>query len=54
MQIRDGAKFDKDHFLVPHHYAESVDSILIPHGLVIDRVQKLAADIRMDYDKGGK
>jgi len=35
-----------DHFLVPHHYHETIDSILIPHGVIMDRVEKLAADIR--------
>ncbi len=26
-------------------------SVLIPHGMVVDRVDKLAADIRLDYPR---
>jgi hypoxanthine phosphoribosyltransferase len=48
--IGDDATFDKAQFLVPHHYLDSVDSVLIPKGLIEDRVEKLAQDIRHAYD----
>jgi len=31
-----------DHFVIPQHYQQDVDSILIPHGMIQDRIQKLA------------
>ncbi|ORX99920.1 hypoxanthine phosphoribosyltransferase [Basidiobolus meristosporus CBS 931.73] len=31
-----------DHFVVPQHYEKDVESILIPHGMIKDRIQKLA------------
>jgi hypoxanthine phosphoribosyltransferase len=36
-------------FCIPPHYRDSVESVLIPHGLVRDRVMRLASDIRSDY-----
>lgn len=47
--IEDGESTPKELFLIPPHYVDCVESVLIPHGLVIDRVQRLAADIRADY-----
>ncbi|KAJ3096388.1 hypoxanthine phosphoribosyltransferase 1 [Phlyctochytrium planicorne] len=35
-------------FLIPSHYSEDVESVLIPHGLIRDRVEKLAHDIASD------
>eukprot|EP00903_Cladosiphon_okamuranus_P009348 g8914.t1 len=49
MVIQDQDGFSLDMFAVPHHYKDDVSKILIPHGLVIDRIQKLAKDIRHDY-----
>lgn len=39
----------KELFVIPEHYRESIESVLIPHGFVVDRASKLAADIREDY-----
>ena len=39
-----------DHFLIPNHYKGSVSSILISHGTIMDRVEKLALDIRQAYE----
>ena len=39
----------KDHFLIPNHYQDCVSTVLISHGMIMDRVQKLAADIRAAY-----
>ncbi|CAN0060609.1 unnamed protein product, partial [Sphacelaria rigidula] len=47
--IEDDQSFPVEHFAVPHHYKDSVSEILIPRGLVLDRIQKLAKDIREDY-----
>ena len=39
-----------DHFVIPHHYEKDVESILIPHGMILDRIQKLAKLIVQDCD----
>ena len=39
----------KDFFCIPPHYQDCVESVLIPHGMVLDRVERLAQDIREDY-----
>lgn len=49
MVIQDQDGFSLDMFAVPNHYKNDVKEIMIPHGLVIDRIQKLAKDIRHDY-----
>lgn len=41
--------FSKDLFLVPSHYANDVHSVLIPRGLAVDRIAKLAIDIKEIY-----
>ncbi len=41
--------FSKEVFAIPPHYYDSVESVLIPHGLIVDRVVRLAQDIREDY-----
>lgn len=38
-----------EYFCIPPHYVDYLESVLIPHGLVLDRVQRLATDIREDY-----
>ena len=48
--MEDDATYDKSQFLVPHHYLTSIESVLIPKGLIEDRVEKLAQDIRNVYD----
>ncbi|CEG78313.1 Putative Hypoxanthine phosphoribosyltransferase [Rhizopus microsporus] len=34
--------YSLNHFVIPHHYEKDVSSILIPHGVIMDRVNKLA------------
>ncbi|KAI8079022.1 phosphoribosyltransferase-like protein, partial [Gilbertella persicaria] len=34
--------YSLDHFVIPTHYEKDVSSILIPHGVIMDRVNKLA------------
>lgn len=41
--------YDVSLFALPRHYTESVKNILIPHGLIIDRVEKMAVDILNAY-----
>jgi hypoxanthine phosphoribosyltransferase len=41
--------FDKEHFLVPDHYKDDIQSIMIPNGMVKDRIEKLAMDIYETY-----
>lgn len=49
VQIEEHSSFSLDHFAIPHHYKDDVKEIMIPYGLVNDRIQKLAKDIREDY-----
>ncbi|KAF7729469.1 hypoxanthine phosphoribosyltransferase 1 [Apophysomyces ossiformis] len=35
-------RYSLDHFVIPNHYEEDVSSILIPHGVIMDRINKLA------------
>ncbi|OMJ12123.1 Hypoxanthine-guanine phosphoribosyltransferase [Smittium culicis] len=39
-----------EHFNIPMHYQEDVSSILIPHGLILDRIEKLAKMIISQYN----
>ncbi|KAI8988566.1 phosphoribosyltransferase-like protein [Mycotypha africana] len=34
--------YSMDHFVIPHHYEKDISSILIPHGVIMDRIKKLA------------
>ena len=40
--------YNTELFCIPSHYADLVDKVLIPVGMVQDRVEKLAADIFSD------
>ncbi|KAJ2504581.1 hypothetical protein H4217_009377, partial [Coemansia sp. RSA 1939] len=46
----DKFKYQIDHFVIPGHYKDDVESILIPHGLIMDRIAKLAQIIASEYD----
>jgi hypothetical protein len=37
IDIQDNSIYSLYHFCIPDHYQDDVESILIPHGLVIDR-----------------
>jgi hypoxanthine phosphoribosyltransferase len=39
-----------DHYYIPEHYRDTLDNILINHGTIVDRVEKLAYDITQDYN----
>ncbi|KAI8611065.1 phosphoribosyltransferase-like protein [Chytriomyces sp. MP71] len=40
----------KEAFVIPHHYYDDVESVLIPHGLILNRIDKLAQDIANDSE----
>lgn len=47
--IRDDDEgFCKDSFCVPSHFATCIDSILIPGGIIRDRIERMACDIASD------
>ncbi|KAJ3120927.1 hypoxanthine phosphoribosyltransferase 1 [Nowakowskiella sp. JEL0407] len=39
-----------NHFIIPTHYENDLESVLIPHGLILDRVEKLAQLIAKDTE----
>jgi len=47
--IADGVTYSLEHFSLPPQYKDFLSSVLLPHGLVVDRVEKLAEDIRAAY-----
>jgi hypoxanthine phosphoribosyltransferase len=36
--------YDLEHFLIPKHYKKCVDKVMIPHGMVQDRLHRMAYD----------
>eukprot|EP00062_Callorhinchus_milii_P023076 gi/632981534/ref/XP_007907647.1/ PREDICTED: hypoxanthine-guanine phosphoribosyltransferase-like isoform X2 [Callorhinchus milii] len=40
--------YDPDLFCIPKHYAEDLERVFIPHGLIMDRTERLARDIMRD------
>ncbi|PFH34423.1 hypoxanthine-xanthine-guanine phosphoribosyl transferase HXGPRT [Besnoitia besnoiti] len=49
MFIPDDALYKAEDFLVPSHYKPYIEKILLPNGLVRDKVEKLAFDIHKCY-----
>lgn len=49
MMVEDEAGYDKRQLLIPKHYRDDIDRVLIPRGIVLDRIEKLAVDIRETY-----
>jgi hypoxanthine phosphoribosyltransferase len=47
--VADGTTYSLEHFALPAAYKGYLSSVLLPHGLVVDRVEKLAADICAAY-----
>ena len=37
--------YDLDLFCIPSHYAEDLEKVFIPHGLIMDRTERLARDV---------
>jgi hypoxanthine phosphoribosyltransferase len=48
--IDDDIRIELEHYYVPPHYQAYLSHILIPHGNIVDRVEKLAYDIHHDYN----
>jgi hypothetical protein len=46
--VEDDVRFEKEHFVMPKHYQDSLGYILMPKGLVNDRIEKLAMEIRRE------
>lgn len=49
MVISDNAVYDAKDFVVPEAFSPYVEKILLPRGLIVDRVDKLAQSIRKFY-----
>jgi hypoxanthine phosphoribosyltransferase len=47
--IDDNFEVKSEHFYIPAHYQDTLQCLLIPHGTIVDRVEKLAFDINQDY-----
>ena len=47
--IPDDYQLPVDSFLIPPQYQPYLSHVLLPHGTIIDRIEKLAADIRDDH-----
>lgn len=47
--VPDDENIPLEHFYVPAHYAGTLKSLLVPHGVVSDRIEKIAHDIVQDY-----
>eukprot|EP00045_Choanoeca_perplexa_P016610 m.225455 g.225455 ORF g.225455 m.225455 type:complete len:240 (-) comp17308_c0_seq3:3834-4553(-) len=48
--INDGFEgYSTDTFTIPQHYQDSLERILLPHGVIMDRVSKMARDIVEDF-----
>jgi len=41
--------YEPDLFILPKHYKDSIESVLLPHGFIMNRIQKLAQMILEDY-----
>ena len=52
MKIEKDLKFDLEDFCIPSHYQNDVEYVMIPHGLIQDRVEKLAEQIVNETSDG--
>jgi len=41
----DYERYSLDHFCVPKHYEDDLKNVMIPRGLILDRVERMARDI---------
>lgn len=51
LYIPDDFGWDIDLFSIPSHYKPYVSKVMLPRGMIKDRVARLARDIRDDYGK---
>lgn len=47
--IKDDSSYNLEDFVIPYFYKDCIDKILIPCGLIEDRIRKIAYDIRNYY-----
>ncbi|XP_052094843.1 hypoxanthine-guanine phosphoribosyltransferase-like [Mytilus californianus] len=47
----DNPGYKMDYFCIPKHYEEDLKRVLVPAGLVADRVERLARDIVQDFQE---
>ncbi len=47
--IKDNEVYSKSDFIVPASHAEDIESIMIPSGIISNRIEKMAFDIHEDY-----
>ncbi|XP_062517510.1 hypoxanthine-guanine phosphoribosyltransferase-like [Corticium candelabrum] len=45
----DDCGYPLEMFCVPRHYADALDHIIIPHGLIMDRTERLAKNIIQEF-----
>lgn len=45
LSLRKEFQFKLESFVIPHCYDEDLSSILIPQGLIVDRVKRLAQEV---------
>ncbi len=50
IDIQDNYSYPLSQFVIPHHYQDDLESVLIPYGLIQDRVAKLAEMIAADTE----
>jgi len=42
--------YSTSHFSLPKHYEDSIESILVPHGLIKDRIERMARNIHTEFN----
>ena len=47
--IREGQYIPKDKFVISGQYSNDIDSIIATNGMIVDRIEKIAIDIRNTY-----
>jgi len=47
--VEEQIEYKLEHFCVPDHYHADLKHIMLPHGLIIDRIERLALDLCRDY-----
>jgi len=46
--------YQKNLFCIPNHYEDSISNVLIPYGMIMDRIEKLARDCFYDMLGNGR
>lgn len=46
--------YRKELFCIPKHYEDSIESVMIPYGMIKDRIEKLANNIFYEVTKSGQ